>query len=140
MSSEGSNKEWFCTSDIPDIDNIPSSHSYKFSIGGEAGANKVRIGIRIVGYYTSCHNHPRISVLDCDNISSTQNEAGTIQGEYSMRTLICRFNLMTIDIPLLDNTTRHRYEMLGVCRREANRVHSFLLSYDTMALPCLNIP
>jgi hypothetical protein len=53
---------------------------------------------------------------------------------------MCRPNLVTINVPLLDNTTRCRYEVLGVCGGEDNIGPLSLLFYDTMALPCLNVP
>jgi hypothetical protein len=55
---------------------------------------------------------------------------GAIQGEHSIGTFVWRLDFVTTDIPPLDNTTRHRYEVLRACGREANTLHWSLMFYD----------
>ena len=74
MPNDGSDEERVFASDVPNIDSICSSNSYKSAIRGEVGTSNETV----VGYKTFGHNCSRIRVPDCGNIPFTGNEVGTM--------------------------------------------------------------
>jgi len=94
----------------------------------------------IISHIESGHNCPGIRVLDHGNHLIVQNKLSVVWGESNVRAIVCRGNLMAIDIPLPDSVFRNRDNVLRVYGREANRIYMALLLYNTKALLCLNVP
>jgi hypothetical protein len=81
-----------------------------------------------------------IRVLNGNSTPTTQGKLCTVWGKGYMGTIICGWDLLTIEIPLPNLLPRYGDNMLRVYGREANMPHNILLLYGTKTSPCLSVP
>ena len=82
--------------DVPNISSGGSGSSNELAIRGETA---VPGPIRHSDFSQNCS---RVRVLNCDDISITQSKLGMVWRESNVGTIVCRWDLVTIGIPLPD--------------------------------------
>ena len=135
MANKGLNKMRVWAGDVPNIGSVSSSSCNQLAIKRETAVLSP-----MTGHMEFSHNCSGIKSLNCNNILIAQSKLSVIWGESNVGTIICRGDLVTIDIPMLDFAPRYRYDVLRVHGREANMLYNTLLLYGTKGLPCLNVP
>ena len=135
MANKCLNKVRVWAGDIPNIGSTSNSSCNEPAIRGETAVAGI-----IVWHIEVGHNCSGINVLNCNSIPIAQGKLSVVWRESNVGTIICGWDLVTSNIPLPDLATRDGDEVVRVCGREADMLHSILLLYGTIALSCLNIP
>ena len=135
MANKGLNKVRVWGGNIPNIGNLSNSSCHKLAIRRETAVFSC-----ITGHMEFSYSCSGIRLLNCDSFIITQNKLSMVWGESNVGTIVYRGDLVTIDIPLLDLTIAYGQEVLWVYWTEADIPYHALLLYDTMTLPCLNVP
>jgi hypothetical protein len=100
MGNEGLD-EARSTDDVPNIDSCMGSASHELAARGKTTAAEIFTrGIK------GGHNFSGNCVTDCGGALVAQNKAFAVRGEGNVMTGNCGSSLATIDVPLLDDTTR----------------------------------
>ena len=135
MANKGLNEVRVWGGNVPNIGSSISSCCNKLAIRRETPVSSFT-----TGHMEFSHSCSGIRFLNCDNFLITQSKLSLVWEESNMGTIICRGDLVTIDIPLPDLITAYGQEVLWIHGPETNILHCMLLLYDTMTFPCLNVP
>ena len=135
MANKGLNRVRVRAGDDPNIDSFASCYCNEPAIRGETAAMSI-----IIDYMEFSYNFSRIRVLNHDNPPIAQSKLRVVWGESNVGTIICRWDLVTIDIPLPDFVIRYRDDVLGIYGREDNMRYPIHLLYGTKTFPCLDVP
>ena len=135
MANKGLNRVEVRAGDIPNIGSFTSCYCNEPAIRGETAEPSITIG-----YMEFSHNFSGIRVLNCDNFLIRQSKLGMAWRKGNVDTIICRWDLVTIGIPLPDFVIRCRDDVLRIYGREDDIICPSLLVYSLKELSCLNIP